>query len=162
MSPRAACRLATLGFEQVYDYMPGKVDWLARGLPVEGDKAAEPRAIDVVRRDVVTCELHATVGDVRDQVARSPYGFALVLGPDAVLLGRLRNAALQDHPDARAEDVMQPGPSTARPDSPPDNLLAKLAQGNFTTALLTDPEGRLLGVVRRGDLQAGTTATPEN
>ena len=32
MSPRAACRLAALGFEQVYDYMPSKVDWLARGL----------------------------------------------------------------------------------------------------------------------------------
>lgn len=24
MSPRAACRLDTLGFEQVYDYMPGR------------------------------------------------------------------------------------------------------------------------------------------
>lgn len=154
MSPRAACRLATLGFEHVYDYMPGKVDWLARGLPVDGDKAAEPRAIDVARRDVVTCELHTTVGGVRDQVSRSPYGFALVLGPDAVLLGRLHNAALQEHPDARAEDVMQPGPSTTRPDSPPHKLLTKLEQANLRTALLTDPDGRLLGVVRRGDLQA--------
>lgn len=148
-----------LGFQHVYDYMPGKVDWLARGLPVEGDKAAEPRAIDVARRDVVTCEPHATVGDVRDHVARSPYGFALVLGPDAVLLGRLHKAALQDHPDASAQDVMQPGPSTTRPDSPLDMLLAKLEQGNLTTALLTDPDGRLLGVVRRGDLQAATTTT---
>lgn len=162
MSPRAACRLATLGFEHVYDYMPGKVDWLARGLPVEGDKAAEPRAIDVARRDVVTCELHTTVGDLRDQVARSPYGFALVLGPDAVLLGRLHNAALQEHPDAHAEDAMQPGPSTTRPDGPPDKLLAKLEQANLTTALLTDPDGRLLGIVRRGDLQAATTGTKDN
>ena len=77
MSARAACRLATLGFEHVCDYMPGKVDWLARGLPVEGDRAAEPRAIDVARRDVVTCEPHATVGGLRDDVAPSPYGFAL-------------------------------------------------------------------------------------
>ena len=159
MSPRAACRLASLGFEHVYDYVPGKVDWLARGLPVEGDRASEPRAVDVARRDVVICELHTTVGDLRDQVARSPYGFALVLGPDAVLLGRLHNAALQDHPDARAEDVMQAGPSTTRPDHPPDKLLAKLQHADLTTALLTDPEGHLLGIVRRGDLQAGTTAT---
>ena len=33
MSPRAACRLDTLGFEHVYDYLTGKYDWLARGLP---------------------------------------------------------------------------------------------------------------------------------
>jgi hypothetical protein len=42
MSPRAACRLDTLGFEHVYDYMPGKVDWLARNLPVEGTAADAP------------------------------------------------------------------------------------------------------------------------
>jgi rhodanese-related sulfurtransferase len=38
MSPRAACRLDTLGFEHVYDYMPGKFDCLARGLPREGER----------------------------------------------------------------------------------------------------------------------------
>lgn len=40
MSPRAACRLETLGFHHVYDYMPGMADWLARGLPREGDRPA--------------------------------------------------------------------------------------------------------------------------
>ena len=39
MSPRAACRLETLGFEHVFDYVPGKMDWLARNLPVEGELA---------------------------------------------------------------------------------------------------------------------------
>jgi hypothetical protein len=36
MSPRAACRLETLGFPEVYDYVAGKADWLAHGLDVEG------------------------------------------------------------------------------------------------------------------------------
>jgi rhodanese-related sulfurtransferase len=36
MSPRAAARLATLGFTRVYDYAEGKVDWLAHGLPGRG------------------------------------------------------------------------------------------------------------------------------
>src|SRR5947199_10409033 len=127
MSPRAACRLATLGFEHVYDYMPGKVDWLARGLPLQGEKEHEPRAIDFARHAVVTCSLGDAVRPVHDRVARSAYGFALVLGPDEVLLGRLRKTTLQkQHPDARAEDVMQPGPSTTRPDTAPDTLLAKL------------------------------------
>jgi len=157
MSPRAACRLATLGFEQVYDYMPSKVDWMARGLPVEGDKAGEPRAIDIARTDVVTCELQDTIGSVHDRVRHSPHGFAFVLAPGGVLLGRLRKTALENRPEANAEDVMDPGPSTTRPDTPPDKLLAKLQQADLTTAVLTDPEGRLLGIVRRGDLESRAT-----
>jgi CBS domain-containing protein len=152
MSPRAACRLATLGFEQVFDYMPGKVDWLARGLPVEGDKASEPRALDFAREDVITCELSDSISSVRERVAESAYGFAFVLA-DGVLMGRLRKAALEGSPDARAEAMMEPGPSTSRPDTPPGELLDKLQQADLTTAVLTDPEGRLLGVVRRADLE---------
>ncbi len=157
MSPRAACRLVTLGFEQVYDYMPSKVDWMARGLPLEGEKAGEPRAIDVARTDVVTCRLQDTIGAVHDRVTQSPYGYAFVLGPGGVLIGRLRQASLGDRPDTKAQDVMEPGPSTTRPDTPPDELLAKLQHADLTTAVLTDPEGRLLGVVRRRDLEGTST-----
>jgi CBS domain-containing protein len=132
--------------------MPGKVDWMARGLPLEGDKAGEPRAIDFAARDVVTCGLQDTMGAVRERVAQSRYGFAFVVSEDAVLLGRLRKAALEGDPAARAEDVMEPGPSTSRPDTPPAELLAKLDRGQLRTAVLTDPDGRLLGVVRRDDL----------
>ena len=156
MSPRAACRLATLGFEHVYDYMPGKVDWMARGLPLQGAKADEPRAIDVARHDVVTCLLRDQIKPLCDRVARSPYGFALVLGPDGVLLGRLRKAVLEGDPDARAEDVMEAGPSTTRPDIARAKLLAKLEHAGLKTALLTDPDGRLLGLVRRTDLSSGS------
>jgi CBS domain-containing protein len=132
--------------------MPGKVDWMARGLPLEGDKAGEPRAIDFAARDAVTCGLQDTMGAVRERVAQSRYGFAFVVSEDAVLLGRLRKAALEGDPAARAEDVMEPGPSTSRPDTPPAELLAKLDRGQLRTAVLTDPDGRLLGVVRRDDL----------
>jgi len=157
MSPRAACRLDTLGFKEVYDYMPSKADWMARGLPLEGEKAGEPRAIDIARTDVVTCGLQDTIWAVHDRVTQSPYGFAFVLGPGDVLLGRLRRAPLEDNPDAKAQDVMETGPSTTRPDIPPDKVLAKLQHADLTTAVLTDPEGRLLGIVRRSDLSSRTT-----
>jgi rhodanese-related sulfurtransferase len=32
MSPRAACRLEAIGFEEVYDYATGISDWKAAGL----------------------------------------------------------------------------------------------------------------------------------
>ena len=152
MSPRAACRLATLGFTQVYDYMPGKVDWLARGLPREGDKADEPRAIDLALHDVVTCALDDRIADVRRRVERSPYRFAFVTSDDGVLLGRLRRTVLDGDSAFTAERVMEPGPSTVRPDTPPAELGERLARRKLDTAVLTDPEGRLLGLVRRRDL----------
>lgn len=34
MSPRAAWELESLGFAQVFDYVPGKTDWFASGVPV--------------------------------------------------------------------------------------------------------------------------------
>ena len=55
MSARAAWRLESLGFTKVYDYVGGKSDWIAAGLPVEGELANVPRAINVVKRDVPTC-----------------------------------------------------------------------------------------------------------
>jgi Mg/Co/Ni transporter MgtE len=160
MSPRAACRLDTLGFEHVYDYMPGKVDWLARGLPREGGKATEPRAVDFARQDVVTCGLRDRVGEVRQRVEASPYGFAFVLSRDGVLLGRLRKAALEGDPEATADGVMEPGPSTVRADVAPAGLRDQLERGDLSTAVITDPDGRLLGVVRRDDLPVASVQTP--
>ena len=154
MSPRAACRLDTLGCEHVFDYMPGKVDWLARGLPREGDKASEPRVIDYARRDVVTCALGDAAGPLRAAIEASPYGFALVLGAADILLGRLRRSALDEAGDATAEALMEPGPSTVRADAAPRALRARLEQRGLQTAVVTDPDGRLLGVVRRDDLPA--------
>jgi len=126
MSPRAACRLATLGFTTIYDYMPGKVDWLARGLPREGEKGADIRAIDLAHQDAVTCALTDRVSDVRAQVDTSPYGFAFVVSDGGVLLGRLRREALQSDGHTLAEQVMEAGPSTVRADTPPAKLAERL------------------------------------
>lgn len=154
MSPRAASRLTTLGFEHVFDYMPSKVDWMARGLPMEGEKGGEPRVIDFARNDVVTCRLDDTLGDVCDRVAASPHGFAFVTTDEGILLGRLRKDALDGNPDRQAGDLMEAGPSTTRPDLPPMKVFEKLRDADLTTAVLTDPEGKLLGIVRRDDLCA--------
>jgi CBS domain containing-hemolysin-like protein len=152
MSPRAACRLDTLGFEHVYDCLPGKADWLARGLPRAGDEAHEPRAIDYARQDAVTCRLHDPIGPVREAVDASPYGFALVISDGGVLLGRLRSTDLGADPHTAAEALMEPGPATVRADIAPDRLRERLQRRGLSTAVVTDPDGRLLGMVRHDDL----------
>ncbi len=152
MSPRAACRLETLGFERVFDYVEGKADWLARSLPTEGERAGERRAGHLARRDIATCRLSERVGDVRPRVEASPYGFALVVADGDVLLGRLRRAALEGDPDRRAEEAMEPGPSTVRMDAALDELADRLDHRGLETAVVSTPDGALVGVVRREDL----------
>lgn len=154
MSPRAACRLEALGFSEVYDYMPGKVDWLARALPTEGEEATVRRAHHLVVDDVATCALDERIDAVRERVAASRYRFAFVVSGGGVLLGRLRRAALEGSPAANAEDVMEPGPSTIRADMQLEPLLERMRKRDLTGLPVTDPDGRLLGLVRRDDLEA--------
>jgi Mg/Co/Ni transporter MgtE len=144
-----------MGFREVYDYVAGKQDWLARGLPTEGEKASVPTAGDIARDDVVTCSLTDAVGAVHRRVTASPYGFALVVSEDGILLGRLRGSMLEQcDPQARAEEVMELGPSTVRFDSDLALLVERLRKAELAFALVTLPNGRLVGVVRRSEAEA--------
>ena len=153
MSPRAACRLETLGFAQVYDYVAGKVDWLAHNLPVEGEQAQVLTAGGLARGGVVACAREDAVGEVRERTTGSGYRFALMVGTGGVLLGRLRGSALDRDPGLRAEEVMESGPSTVRPDTAAAVLAQRLAERNLRWAIVTDPEGRLIGVASREELE---------
>jgi rhodanese-related sulfurtransferase/CBS domain-containing protein len=153
MSPRAASRLAMLGFTRVYDYAASKVDWLAHGLPAEGTQADLPTAGSLARQDAAICALESSVDQARAALAGSPYGFALVLSPDEVLLGRVRRSAL----DGLAEDdpiepVMEPGPSTIRPHLTLDELRRRLRGSDVNNLIVTRSDGTLLGVLRREEV----------
>jgi CBS domain-containing protein len=132
--------------------VPGKVDWLARALPVEGSKAGEPRAVARMRTDVATCALDTTVAEVRDRIEASRYGFALVITQDGTILGRVRRSNLGEDGAATAESVMSPGPSTVRPDTEIGKLRDRLVERDLKTAIVSTPEGTLIGVVHRDDL----------
>jgi CBS-domain-containing membrane protein len=135
--------------------VPGKADWRAHGLPVEGEHADLPTAGGLARDDVVTCRLEDQVAGIRERVERSPYGFALVTTGDRVLLGRLRASVMREAPPgATAEAVMEPGLTTVRADTLARELGERLAERDLKTAIVSTPEGRLIGVVRRSDLEA--------
>jgi rhodanese-related sulfurtransferase len=153
MSPRAACRLEALSFTQVHDYVPGKVDWLAHNLPVEGSAANIPTIGRHLRHDVVTAALDEPITDVRPRVTASDFNFALVLAEDTTLLGRLRPSALATaDPHSRAEEIMELGPSTLRPHELAAKIRERLQQRQLSYAIVTDPEGHLLGTVHPTDL----------
>ena len=136
--------------------MPGKVDWLAHSLPIEGDQADAPTAGSVARNEVVTCRPKDRVGDVRPRIRSSPYGFGLVTTAEGVVLGRLCQSALDCDRALRTEAVMESGPSTVRPHTAATALAHRLARRNLRWAVVTDPEGRLIGITRREGLDAAS------
>lgn len=142
MSPRAAWRLDSLGYT-AYDYVPGKADWLAFGLPYEG--AAELIG-DLVTRDVPTCGLRERLGDVRERLTASRLGIVVVLGADGIVLGRLDAAALDAEDDTPVEHAMSEGPTTVRPSEEAPALAERIRRASVDGVLVTRSDGTLLGV----------------
>src|SRR6266545_5933121 len=103
MSPRAAWRLESMGFAQVYDYTAGKLDWLAAGLATEGSNAQRPRAGDVARSDVPTCGLDERLGEVARRVREAGWDACVVVNPERVVLGLLRGKELEGDQGLRIE-----------------------------------------------------------
>lgn len=151
MSPRAAWRLERLGFGDVYDYVAGKADWLAAGLATEGPASATVRPGSVVRRDVATCGPDDTVAIARARAQASAWDRCLVVNEARVVLGVLDEQGLAGADDAVAEAVMRLGPTTVRADEDLAGLLRRMHERDTASVLVTDPDGRLIGVLVRGD-----------
>ena len=151
MSPRAAWRLESLGFGEVYDYVAGKVDWLAAGLPTEGTNATRPRAGDVARKEVPTARLDEELGDVRKRVRASGWDAVVVTNNERVVFGLLRSKELDNEPDLRIEQAMRPGPSTFRPNLAIREMADYMSSHNLENSPITTSDGRLVGLLYRED-----------
>jgi len=153
LSPRAAWRLESLGFTQVFDYVAGKADWLASGLPVEGKLAANLRAGNVARTDIPTCRLTDRLGDVRDRMLDSDQNVCVVVNDERVVLGRLRGDALRGDPGVTVESVMESGPTTTHTDDPLEAITERLQNARVASILVTTSDGRLVGILYRDDAE---------
>ncbi|OAH14542.1 CBS domain-containing protein [Streptomyces jeddahensis] len=149
MSPRAAARLEQLGFQQVYDYVPGKADWLAAGLPAEGRTAQALSAGDVAQREVLTCAADQPVDDVLARMRDTGHSVCVVVDDQRVVTGLLRRRDAEAHAGSTAEQALRSGPATVRAHEPLGPLLQRMERARVHTVLVTDPEGRLLGLVDR-------------
>jgi hypothetical protein len=136
----------------VYDYVAGKLDWLAMGLPSEGLRAEAPRAGDVARVDVPTCSLGARVGEIRTRAG--DWNTCFVVNEERVVLGRVRGRGLTAPDQTPVEEVMDPGPRTIRPSVAAAALPEWMRQRRIATVIVTTSDGRLVGLIRRDDLEA--------
>lgn len=154
MSPRAAARLETIGFTQVYDYVPGKADWGSAGLPLEGQNGSATRAGAYVRRDVPTCRLHDRLEAVCEQLDESGWDTCFVVDERRVVLGRIGRRAIRGRADVSAEDAVTPAPSTIRPSARLENVIERMRRQNLTSLPVTTSEGELVGLLLRQDAEA--------
>ena len=151
MSPRAAWRLESLGFGEVYDYVAGKLDWMAAGLPTEGTNGAQPRAGDVARKDVPTAGLRERLGDVRERVRSLGWDAVVVINQERVVFGLLRSKELDKDPDLTMEQAMRPGPSTFRPHVAIKEMADYMAKHMLDSSPITTSDGRLVGLLLQKD-----------
>lgn len=149
MSPRAACRLERMGFE-VYDYAAGKVDWIAAGSPTEGTRDLDRRVLMATDRDVPTCTPDETIEVIRRRLAPRTH-VCVVVDEDRVVLGRIHLDRLDPLSDTRtADDVLEPGPVTIRAHEDLEATRQRMRRRNVEALIVTSPQGKLLGLLRRG------------
>ena len=153
MSPRAAWRLESIGFEQVYDYVAGKADWGSAGLPLEGAEGSDTRAGAHVRTDVPNCRLDDRLEEVCERLDESGWDTCFVLSEGGVVLGRIGRRAIRGREDVTAEEAMTPGPSTIRPSARLREIVERMRRQNLTNLPVTTSEGRLVGLLTRRDAE---------
>jgi CBS domain-containing protein len=156
MSARAAWRLESLGFTQVHRYTAGRADWFAYGLPTEGTRAGVPRIGALARQDVPTCGLADRIGEARERVRAAGWDLCLVVNEHNIVLGRLRQAQLGGDPSLSAQQVMEEGPTTYRPNRPAEEVANYLAERRVPSVLVTTDDGELIGVFYRDDVKQAT------
>ncbi len=137
-----------MGFDEVYDYVGSKMEWIGAGLPFEGTFADEPRLSTLADPEVPTCRLEDTVADVRGRVGQ--WELALVVaGPARVVVGLVRAEALGLEDTRPIAEVMQEGPSTYRPHVSAEEMSGTLKKsGPVPWVVVTTLSGSLVGLAR--------------
>jgi CBS domain-containing protein len=157
VSPRAAARLATLGFDEVYDYSAGKADWGSAGLPLEGEADSSTRAGAYVRSDVPRCHPGERLEDVRARLSGG-WDICFVVGEHDVVLGRLGRAALATDADVPVEEAMSEAPRTIRPSARLSEVVERMHRQRLSSLPVTRSDGRLRGLLMRTDAEAAISA----
>jgi hypothetical protein len=140
MSPRAACQLERLGFEQVYDYTLGIADWKAAGLPIAAESSDAQLVSDATRPEIPTARPDDLLGAVLDRVIDAGWEEALVLDCDGIVVGRLRTQAWQQDRSRPVSQVMELGPTTVRPNSLLEPLVKRIEERGTALVTVTTPQ----------------------
>jgi CBS-domain-containing membrane protein len=153
MSARAAWRLVSLSFAQVFRYTAGKADWSAYGLPTEGKSVTPNRAGNLARRDVPTCSLNDRADAIRQQLRKNGAKLCAVLNEHRVLLGEIGAEKVESQADGTAEEIMTSAPTTIRPNAALGKSCEFFKAHKAETLWVTTNDGELMGLLHREDVE---------
>jgi Mg/Co/Ni transporter MgtE len=153
MSRRAAARLEGLGYQNVCVYVAGKQDWLAFGLPFEGELAESETAGTIAHREVPTCSMGEKIGDVHARIRTSGWEECVVVNDDRIVLGLVAGEMWQHDAALPVEQVMDLAPLTFRPYYTKKLIVERMQKQSANVALVTTAEGRLVGLLRKNELK---------
>jgi rhodanese-related sulfurtransferase len=148
VSARAAWRLESMGFQEVYRYTAGKADWLSAGFDTEGTEANKPRLKQILKRNVLTCAPRDRVGVIKNR-RPNPNDVCVVLNDRGIVLGLIEGEAWEQDPLKTAAEVMNPAPRTFRPNSDPTEVMKDMRKDDLENVLVTTSDGELLGFIQR-------------
>ena len=125
---------------------------------MEGREGSETRASALVRPDVPTCGPDDRLQTVRGRVG--DWETCFVVDADGVLLGRLGRTELGRDDDVTVEEAMRAGPSTIRPSARLQATVERMRRRDLQGFPVTTSDGRLVGLLRRGDAEAAVGPEP--
>ena len=144
--PPVKAFLERLGYE-VYDYAPGKLDWIAHALPTEGERRGPPRVRDTALAAVPTCQPDEHAETATQHARARGWDASIVVNDAGVILGRLR--ARDAKPGHTAEHDMQPGPTTIRPSEELHAVHERMRHRGVPSLLVATPASVLLGALEQ-------------
>lgn len=150
LSARLAARLIHEKFASVYEYAASLADWMAYGLPIEGEEASVARAGAVAKHDFPTCRPDEALADVADRLGE--HTLCAVVDDDGVLLGRLLREDIERHRGKTAGEVAHKGPTTFRPDVPVADMAKWFEKRKVDAFIISTPDGKPFGLLYRADV----------
>ena len=148
LSARAAWRLESMGYQEVYRYTAGKADWLAAGFPTEGTEANKPTLKSILRKNVLTCAPKDRLGVIKNR-RPDPTDICVVLNDRHMVLGLIKGEAWNGDALKMAAEVMDTAPKTFRPSRDPEDAMRDMKKADLDYALVTTSDGELLGFIQK-------------
>ncbi len=100
-----------------------------------------------------TCFPEDRLETVVSRLAETEYELCVVISPQRVVLGTVRGKALKAPPDTLVEAVMDPAPSTYRPNVSVEEMIEHMRKNRVRDALVSTTDGVLIGLLRQSELE---------
>lgn len=101
-------------------------------------------------REAGVCGPDEHVADVRRRIERAGAQECVIVNSARVVEGLVAAEAWQKNGATAIEEIMDPAPLTARPDVAAQTAGERMRRQKSDTALVTTPDGKLIGTLRRG------------